>query len=47
MPSQTSPLESLAAFFIAFATGVVSLYGLTRYADKVRKETRDAIGRSP
>ncbi len=46
MSSQTSPLETLAAFFIVFATGVVSLYGLNRYTDKVRREARDAIGPS-
>ena len=33
-----SPLESLAAFAIAFATGAMSVIGLIRYIAKVRKD---------
>lgn len=47
MPSNSSsPLETLAAFFIVFATGVLSVYGMTRYVEKIRKDTRNTIGRS-
>jgi hypothetical protein len=37
-----SPLESLAAFAIAFATGVLSAVALTKYIDKIRKNAQVA-----
>ena len=38
----TSPLESLAAFAIAFATGVISTAALGTYIAKLKKEaTKD------
>ena len=47
MNPNSSPLETLAAFFIVFTTGALTVLGMKRYVDKVRKDTRDAIGRSP
>jgi hypothetical protein len=43
MGSNNSPLESLAAFSITFAAGVLSTVALSKYIDKVR---RDAINES-
>jgi hypothetical protein len=43
MGSNSSPLESLAAFAITFAVGVLSTVALSKYIDKVR---RDAINES-
>jgi hypothetical protein len=40
MVSNNSPLESLAAFAITFAVGVLSTVALGKYIEKVR---RDAI----
>jgi len=40
MVSNSSPLESLAAFAITSAVGVLSTVGLGKYIEKVR---RDAI----
>ena len=38
MSSNTSPLESLLAFFIVFASGALSAIGLVKYVEKVRKD---------
>ena len=38
MFNNNSPLESLAAFAIAFAAGAMSVIGLIRYIAKVRKD---------
>ncbi|WP_207002119.1 hypothetical protein [Trinickia mobilis] len=43
MLSNNSPLESLAAFAITFAVGVLSTVALGKYIEKVR---RDAITES-
>lgn len=40
MPTNTSPLETLAAFFIVFAAGALSAIGLRLYAEKIRRENR-------
>lgn len=44
MTFNNSPLETLAAFAIVFAAGVLSVLGMTRYIEKVR---RDAHGSHP
>lgn len=44
MSFNTSPLESLLAFFIVFVSGALSAIGLARYVQKVR---RDASGAHP
>ena len=44
MSSNTSPLESLLAFFIVFVSGALSAIGLVKYVEKVR---RDASGSNP
>ncbi len=33
-----SPLESLAAFAIVFATGVITTIGLAKYIEKVKRD---------
>lgn len=40
MNVNNSPLETLAAFAIVFAAGVLSVLGMTRYVDKVRREAQ-------
>ncbi|WP_206144656.1 hypothetical protein [Burkholderia sp. Ac-20384] len=40
MTSFPSPLESLAAFAIAFAAGVLSTAALVKYIDKVGADAR-------
>ena len=40
MPSNNSPLESLAAFAIVFAVGVLSILGLTTYIEKIKRDAR-------
>lgn len=40
MISTNSPLESLAAFAIVFAVGVISTVSLAKYIEKVK---RDAV----
>lgn len=37
MSSYTSPLESLAAFAIAFVTDILSALGLYRYIKKIKQ----------
>lgn len=44
MISNNSPLESLAAFAIVFASGILFVLGLAGYIEKVR---RDAQGDRP
>ena len=44
MSSNTSPLESLLAFFIVFVSGALSGIGLVKYVEKVR---RDASNSNP
>ena len=39
MGCQNSPLESLAAFAIVFAIGVLSTIGLGKYVEKLKKQT--------
>lgn len=39
MPNCNSPLESLSAFLIVFAMGVISTVGLSKYIDTVKKNT--------
>lgn len=38
MISTNSPLESLAAFAIVFAVGVISTVGFGKYIEKVKKD---------
>lgn len=40
MPVNTSPLETLAAFSIVFASGVLFVLGVTAYVDKVRRDAQ-------
>jgi len=56
MTFNNSPLETLAAFAIVFAAGVLSVLGMTRYIDKIRRrdeallvrgETGGATGSDP
>jgi hypothetical protein len=42
MVNNTSPLESLAAFAIVFAVGIVSTVALGKYIDKVRRDAQTA-----
>ncbi|NHV28148.1 hypothetical protein [Burkholderia sp. D-99] len=42
MTHYPSPLESLAAFAIAFAAGVLSTAALVKYIDKVGTDARRA-----
>jgi len=42
MPCNTSPMESLAAFLIAFTCGVISVFAMTAYTDKIRREAQNA-----
>jgi len=45
MINNNSPLESLAAFAIVFATGVLSTLALGKYIEKVRRDAfNDASG---
>ena len=44
MPCHNSPLETLAAFFIAFASGVLTVLMLTQYIAEIRSEQQ---GRRP
>lgn len=43
MPNNNSPLESLAAFAIAFASGAASVLALIQYIAKVRRDTLRAM----
>jgi hypothetical protein len=38
-----SPLETLAAFFLAFAGGILFGLGLCRYAKQIRKDALRAV----
>lgn len=38
MGNNTSPLESLAAFAIVFAVGVIGTFALGKYIDKVKRD---------
>lgn len=40
--NNNSPLESLAAFAIVFATGVLSTVALGKYIEKVRRDAQNA-----
>jgi hypothetical protein len=40
MTPNNSPLEFLGAFAIVFAAGVVSVLGMARYIDKVRRDAQ-------
>jgi hypothetical protein len=40
MPSNNSPLESLAAFAIVFVAGVLSILGFTTYVEKIKRDAR-------
>jgi hypothetical protein len=44
--NNNSPLESLAAFAIAFAGGVLSTITLAKYAEVRRDAFNDALGMS-
>ena len=38
MPCNNSPLETLAAFFIAFASGVLTVLMLTQYIAEIKSD---------
>ena len=40
MPCNNSPLEALAAFVIAFASGALSVIAFIQYVAKVRRDER-------
>ena len=40
MNLNNSPLETLVTFAIVFAAGVLSVLGMTRYIDKVRRDAQ-------
>jgi hypothetical protein len=42
MLNNNSPLESLAAFAIAFAAGILSTIALGKYIEKVRRDAQNA-----
>lgn len=42
MGNNNSPLESLAAFAIVFATAVLSTVAMGKYIDKVRRDAQKA-----
>lgn len=42
MYGTNSPLESLAAFAIVFATGVITTIGLAKYVEKVKRDAHEA-----
>jgi hypothetical protein len=42
MPSNNSPLESLAAFAIVFVAGVLSILGFSTYIEKIKRDVRRA-----
>ncbi|WP_171914446.1 hypothetical protein [Paraburkholderia xenovorans] len=42
MLNNNSPLESLAAFAIVFATGILSTIALGKYIEKVRRDAQNA-----
>lgn len=42
MGNNNSPLESLAAFAIVFAVGVISTVGLGKYIEKLKRDGRNA-----
>lgn len=42
MGNNTSPLESLAAFAIVFAVGVISTFGLGKYIEMVKRDAAQA-----
>ena len=42
MSPNTSPLESLLAFFIVFAGGALSVISLIKYVEKVRRNASSA-----
>lgn len=43
MVSSSSPLETLAAFAIVFAVGVLSTVGFGKYIKKVRNDVERAV----
>jgi hypothetical protein len=46
MLNNNSPLESLAAFAIVFATGILSTVALGKYIEKVRRDAQTAAARA-
>ncbi|WP_169740546.1 hypothetical protein [Paraburkholderia caledonica] len=40
--NNNSPLESLAAFAIVFAAGILSTVVLSKYVEKVRRDAQNA-----
>jgi len=45
MINNNSPLESLAAFAIVFATGILSTVALGKYIEKVRRDALNGAAR--
>ena len=46
MMNNNSPLESLAAFAITFAAGIISTFTLGKYIEKVRRDAIDSVSRT-
>jgi hypothetical protein len=46
MLNNNSPLESLAAFALVFATGILSTVALGKYIEKVRRDAQIAAARA-
>lgn len=47
MGSNTSPLESLAAFAIVFVVGVLFTVGIGKYVEKIKKDAESSIQPNP
>lgn len=45
MPYNNSALETLAAFALTFAAGVLSTIALGKYIEKVRRDAIDSVSR--
>ncbi|MBZ5794523.1 hypothetical protein K8353_30830 [Burkholderia contaminans] len=46
MPHNNSALETLAAFAITFAVGIVSTFVIGKYIEKVRRDAIDSVSRT-
>jgi hypothetical protein len=46
MPYNNSALETLAAFALTFAAGIVSTFAIGKYIEKVRRDAIDSVSRS-
>lgn len=46
MPYNNSALETLAAFALTFAVGILSTFAIGKYIEKVRRDAIDSVSRS-